>query len=376
MPQTREHILLARQVGVPYIVVFMNKCDMVDDEELLDLVEMEIRELLSEYDFPGDDTHLFLGPVSSAVMLGGRTDFFLWRPLFVDYSYNFTARNYKNGNFGNLTSVSNTESMKFLENFLSLGFGFPVTHRSAFVIRLNGGQERYYYSLDRASYKENYYEDLTTLNYISPKIELRRSSLDRMIFPHSGTSLSLSGIYLYGRDRFVPSPYSRDEQRLRKSKRDVSWWGARIVWNQYFQISGNKWFSLGYGAEAVVTKIPTLSNDKVTRMLMPAYRPTLHSQTVYMPEYRAKRYAAVSVMPTFDFSDRFFLRTGIYAMFAERFRPTDDRMRYIVDASLVYHTGIGPISLSLTKYNVKNWDNLFLTFNFGYAMFRPRGIHY
>ena len=233
-----------------------------------------------------------------------------------------------------------------------------------------------YRSLDRASYKENYYEDLTTLNYISPKIELRRSSLDRMIFPHSGTSLSLSGIYLYGRDRFVPSPYSRDEQRLRKSKRDVSWWGARIVWNQYFQISGSKWFSLGYGAEAVVTTIPTLSNDKVTRMLMPAYRPTLHSQTVYMPEYRAKRYAAVSVMPTFDFSDRFFLRTGIYAMFAERFRPTDDRMRYIVDASLVYHTGIGPISLSLTKYNVKNWDNLFLTFNFGYAMFRPRGIHY
>jgi elongation factor Tu len=56
MPQTREHILLSRQVGVPYIVVFMNKCDMVDDEELLELVEMEIRELLSEYDFPGDDT--------------------------------------------------------------------------------------------------------------------------------------------------------------------------------------------------------------------------------------------------------------------------------------------------------------------------------
>src|SRR3990167_8425103 len=55
MPQTREHILLARQVGVPALVVFMNKCDMVDDEELLELVEMEIRELLSKYDFPGDD---------------------------------------------------------------------------------------------------------------------------------------------------------------------------------------------------------------------------------------------------------------------------------------------------------------------------------
>ena len=61
MPQTREHILLSRQVGVPYIVVFMNKCDQVDDEELLELVEMEIRELLNEYEFPGDDTPIVKG---------------------------------------------------------------------------------------------------------------------------------------------------------------------------------------------------------------------------------------------------------------------------------------------------------------------------
>jgi len=67
MPQTREHILLSRQVGVPYIVVFMNKCDMVDDEELLELVEMEIRELLSEYDFPGDDTPIFHGSALKAL---------------------------------------------------------------------------------------------------------------------------------------------------------------------------------------------------------------------------------------------------------------------------------------------------------------------
>ena len=61
MPQTREHILLARQVGVPYIVVFMNKADMVDDAELLELVEMEVRELLTKYDFPGDDTPIITG---------------------------------------------------------------------------------------------------------------------------------------------------------------------------------------------------------------------------------------------------------------------------------------------------------------------------
>ena len=67
MPQTREHILLARQVGVPYIVVFLNKCDMVDDEELLDLVEMEVRELLDVYDFPGDDTPIIRGSALMAL---------------------------------------------------------------------------------------------------------------------------------------------------------------------------------------------------------------------------------------------------------------------------------------------------------------------
>jgi len=67
MPQTREHILLARQVGVPYIIVFLNKADMVDDAELLELVEMEVRELLSKYDFPGDDTPIVIGSALKAL---------------------------------------------------------------------------------------------------------------------------------------------------------------------------------------------------------------------------------------------------------------------------------------------------------------------
>ncbi|WP_196159732.1 elongation factor Tu [Reinekea sp. G2M2-21] len=72
MPQTREHILLSRQVGVPYIVVFLNKADMVDDEELLELVEMEVRDLLSQYEFPGDDTPIVIG--SALMALEGKDD--------------------------------------------------------------------------------------------------------------------------------------------------------------------------------------------------------------------------------------------------------------------------------------------------------------
>lgn len=73
MPQTREHILLARQVGVPSIVVFLNKCDMVDDEELLELVEMEVRELLSKYEFPGDDTPIIRGSALKALECSATT---------------------------------------------------------------------------------------------------------------------------------------------------------------------------------------------------------------------------------------------------------------------------------------------------------------
>ena len=75
MPQTREHILLARQVGVPYIVVYLNKCDMVDDAELIELVEMEVRELLSKYQFPGDDTPIIRG---SALLQTSQTSYILF----------------------------------------------------------------------------------------------------------------------------------------------------------------------------------------------------------------------------------------------------------------------------------------------------------
>jgi len=74
MPQTREHILLARQVGVPYIVVFMNKCDMVDDPELLDLVELEVRELLKKYEFPGDDIPVIRGSAKQAMDAEGKDE--------------------------------------------------------------------------------------------------------------------------------------------------------------------------------------------------------------------------------------------------------------------------------------------------------------
>jgi len=83
MPQTREHILLARQVGVPYIIVFLNKCDQVDDEELIELVDMEVRDLLTKYEFPGDDTPIIRGSALNAMTAGINGDFDseAWAPI-------------------------------------------------------------------------------------------------------------------------------------------------------------------------------------------------------------------------------------------------------------------------------------------------------
>jgi elongation factor Tu len=79
MPQTKEHVLLARQVNVPYIVVYLNKCDLLDDEELLELVEMEVRELLSQYDFPGDDLPVIKGSALKALECDGPADCEEWK---------------------------------------------------------------------------------------------------------------------------------------------------------------------------------------------------------------------------------------------------------------------------------------------------------
>ena len=96
MAQTREHILLSRQVGVPYIVVFMNKCDMVDDPELLELVEMEIRDLLNEYEFPGDDTPIIQGSALKALEdphgdRGATRSWSLWTLLIATFRIRFVT---------------------------------------------------------------------------------------------------------------------------------------------------------------------------------------------------------------------------------------------------------------------------------------------
>ncbi|MCM1151235.1 MAG: patatin-like phospholipase family protein [Alistipes sp.] len=315
---------------------------------------------------------LYLGPLYTWGTIGGRTDFYAGRPLFLDYSYNFSVSNFTHGSFGRLTRIDDTEPVKQNEQFLSVGMGMPLTQRSVFTLQAHGGSTNYRY--DDPSGMQT---DHTRFTYVGLKAEVERNTLDKILYPRRGTDLRLSAIYIYGRDKFRPSDTGRFAGKAARR-----WFGGRFSWDLYFDIPACGWFSLGLDLDAVLTDLPAFMTDDATRMSMPAYTPVAHARMIYMPDFRARRFVAGGVMPTFDLMPNFFFRTGFYAMLRERRAPLsaagrpDERWHCIAEASLVYHTPIGPVSLALTKYDLRDWNNMYLTFNFGYAIFAPRGTFY
>jgi NTE family protein len=315
---------------------------------------------------------LYLGPLYTWGALGGRTDFFLWRPLFLSYSADFSVSNYRHGSFGRLSKIDNTASVKESEGFVSLCAGMPLTQRSVVTLQTNGGFANFHYVSDNLSAFDH-----TRFSYFGIKAEVERNTLDKVLYPRRGSDLTVSAIYISGRDKFSPSSTRSFISRIPRR-----WFGGRFSWDIYHDIPACRWFSVGFNFDAVVTDLPRFTTAGATRMAMPAYTPVQHSKMIYMPDFRAKRFVAAGVMPTFDLMPNFFFRTGFYTMLRERHNelsPTgraDQRWHYITEASLVYHTPIGPVSLALTKYDLHDWRNMYLTFNFGYAIFAPKGRFY
>lgn len=319
---------------------------------------------------------LYLGPIYTWGAIGGRTDFYMWKPLFLDYSYNFAVRNFSHGSFGNVTRIDNTLQVKNSESFFSMAVGMPLGRRGVFLLRANGGHVNYRYDSEVLFADDT---DHSRYSFFGLKAEFARNTLDKFLYPRRGSDLRLSAIFVTGRDKY--EPYSADDFLSRTSRQ---WVGARFTWDKYFDMPMCDWFSLGLNVDAVITDHPAFTTRSATLMSMPSYAPIPHAQMIYMPDFRARRFAAGGVMPTFDLMPNFFFRTGFYAMFREKRDYTpglmsgreDDRWHFIAEASLVYHTPIGPVSLALTKYDVRNWKNMYVTFNFGYAIFAPKGTFY
>lgn len=315
---------------------------------------------------------LYVGPVYSSGSAGGRTTLFLRRPMFIDYSYNFSVLNSMKGNFGNITDVDNTRKMRQVENFLSLGFGMPLTHRSVLSLTLNGGIDayRYYEGYDEVDRKTS----RTRFPYIAPTLKYERNTFDRRLLPRRGSRISLSAGYVYGSDRYRRSPIYSGFIRLPAQRAVRDWAAVHFEWESYFDIPSCKWFSFGFDIEGAVSNHPSFFTPEATTVTTMHYAPTMHSKMVYMPEFYADKFIAAGVMPTFDIAPDLMVRASAYAMFRERPTPDAERLNCIADLSVIYHTRLGPVSLSLTKYGFRSSRNMYLTFNFGYALFAPHGL--
>lgn len=326
---------------------------------------------------------IYVGPLYSMGRIGGRTTFFDRRPLLLDYSFNFSVLNSMKGSFGNLTDVDNTRKMRRVENFLSFGIGAPTGDKSLISFVVNGGSAsyRYYEGVD----ENRGLTSRTRFAYVAPQLSYERNTFDRRQFPRRGSRLSLAASYVYGSDRYQRSPlyfdlfisdsYGSSATKYYPVVESVRHWGAaRFEWECYADIPSCRWFSVGFQAEAVVSDHPAFDNIESTVATAPQYAPIAHSKMIYMPGFHADKFAAAGIMPTFDILPDMMLRAGVYAMFRERFREYESRMHYIADLSLIYHTRLGPASLSLTKYDFDTPANLYLTANFGFTLFGRKGF--
>ncbi len=328
---------------------------------------------------------IYLGTMTTSVMIGGRTDFYIASPIFMDYYYSYSNINRTYSNLGNITDVTNCESVKTRDNYFSLAGGFPVSHRSLFSLRANVGWNHYYYDApedyDLTGVTENLYYDRTRLFFGAVKAEYQRSTLNRLTYPSSGSKLEISAIAVAGMENNYQSEYSRSSLY---SSTDQYWVGGRVKYDKYFTPPGDSWFSLGVNIDAVFTTLKLFGNPTASMLILPSYQPVTHSQMIFMPDFSADKYLGAGVIPIFNLGSNMLLRTGFYGMYRANYSIDgvepgvigSDNFHYVSELSMVYNSTLGALSLSAIKYDLNDWNNLYITFGFGVPIFTPKGTYY
>ncbi|MFR9523030.1 MAG: patatin-like phospholipase family protein [Rikenellaceae bacterium] len=328
---------------------------------------------------------LYLGTMTTSSIIGGRTDFYIKSPLFIDYYFAYSNINRTYSDLGNITSVTNSESVKTRDNHFSVGSGFPLSRRNLLTLRMNIGWDYYYYEtpddLDSSELDQSMLYDRTRFSFGAAKLELQQNTLDHLNYPTSGSKLETSIIAVMGHERNYQDDYSRtiSEEAIKHR-----WVGARIKYDKYFTPPGDSWFSLGVNFDFVATTLQQFGNPTTSMLMMPAYQPVAHSQMIFMPDYSAYAYAGAGIIPIVNIAPNMLLRTGFYGMYRSNYSIDgidpdiigSDRLHYVSEASLAYNSSLGALSLSLIKYDLNDWNNLYLLFGFGVPIFSPKGTYY
>ncbi|MFR9623028.1 MAG: patatin-like phospholipase family protein, partial [Rikenellaceae bacterium] len=323
---------------------------------------------------------LYIGAIYSSGRIGYRADFYRRSAMFVDAYYNFSKKNLNHGDFGHLTEVNNTLSTKSSDQFISIGIGRPIRRRGLILLRTNVGSENFKYDNGIPTDISQIYNwgifNQTRFSYIASKLEVEISTIDNPYFPTKGLFVSAMGMALVGKEKSIAEDATTvgDSaiEKFNTLRADRSWSGAKFTLSKYFNPTKNRYFSLGVSLEGVYTNIPEMYTRTARQLIMPSYAPLAHNQMVYMPEYSAPRYAAAGFMPSIRLWRELYFGGEFHAMLRDKYDDTFQikdnagfSIHYISQASLSYNTSIGPMKLAFTKYNIDEWNNLYLTFNFG-----------
>ena len=335
-------------------------------------VGVEYRRLgrnMHTYKFDG-----YFSALYSSVFVGGRNDFFWKIPFAVDYGFYYNYYNFFKSDFGMLSKHNDLSFAKQGDLHLTAGLSMPTDRFQAFSMRFNIGRENFRY-FQSTGHSDDDVMDQSRFPFLGVKLELARNNLNYLMYPTRGLRQSISAIYVSGLEYYTPGTFAPTADRVEENR---YWFGARFTREQYFRIA--KWFSLGYLVDGVITTHPSFSNEYATNISSPAFQPTPHSRLVYLKDFRSKSFIGGGIIPTFEFGPRFYLKNSVYAFLPEDAnKSTADvrkRLRYIFNSSLVYQTHIGPISLTLSKYDATTSHNWFLTFNFGFMLFNGSGLFY
>ncbi len=337
---------------------------------------------------------LFLGPVYNTGRFGYRIDFYyLDAPVFVDLYYNFATKSLNHGSFGNLTSVDNTVERRSRDNYLSLGVGMPIMRRSQISVRGNLGRvsdkgETSVTYYDRSLYYPYSRYEEGQLYYAAARLAIDHNRFNNTKYPTRGELFSASVIGVIGNERgrlrsIKESGDDYSKGLLTTTMDDVNWIGAKVNFAKYVELDRNEIFSFGVEAEGVITSVPTLTTEHGRRLALPYYAPIMHSNMVYMPQFAATRYVAAGAVSSVRFWRDLSVRSQFNAMLSDKY--SDDqvvqlsdgyKIETIAQVSIVYVSPIASMSLSLTKYGIEDWNNMYLTFNLGWPIFSTRGIFY
>ncbi len=324
-------------------------------------------------------TNLYFGKFYSSAKAYGRVDFPTKIPFYLEGGYTFNRWDF----FKNTTAFFEDKNPSYLvinENNLRFKAGVPARRKGKFETGVAISNRRNDY------YQTNFFSrtdtaDRTSVNLLTPSIKYERSSLTRKQFGNQGTFLLMGMQYHSGREKTIPGSTSADTLIQRK---DHNWFTAKIEYLNHFERIGI--LKLGFYADLVFSNPRFFHNYTATLLMSPAFAPIPDVSAMFIPEYRASQYAGVGLMAIVSITKNFHYRIESYVFQPYQQIKYDSERKpyyadpfelrnYIASTSLVYHSFIGPLRLSLNYYDARS-SPFTLSVNLGYLLFNKKGTDF